>query len=229
MPNNLATRIQMILTDAFTFFVVNFRQIATMCLPFLFGVALFQVMLGQAYPESNMAFLATLALSAIIYPIYMGALIQLMARRARQERPTSSALITAAIPLWSSLLTLKIVASFIVLVGLGLMIVPGIWLLGRFAFAEFYLVLFGLTPREALQRSLQATRGHLSVILALLFLTNAPILLLGYNIGQNFVHLMPNLLFQLAFTLGLDTLQLFVHVVLFRAFMDVVAGRPGPQ
>ncbi|MBI5896132.1 MAG: hypothetical protein HZB24_09075, partial [Desulfobacterales bacterium] len=121
MPNNLAARIQMILTDAFTFFVGHFRQIATMCLPFLFGVALFQVVLEQAYPGSPMAFLASVALGAVIYPIYMAALIKLMAGRARQEQPTSSALITAAIPQWSRLLTLKIVASFMILVGFSLL------------------------------------------------------------------------------------------------------------
>jgi hypothetical protein len=228
MPNNLASRIQMILNDAFTFFMGNFRQIATMCLPFLFGIALFQVILEQAYPANPMAFLASVALGAVIYPVYMGALIRLMAGRARQERPSTSALITAAIPQWSALLTLKIVASFLILVGFGLIIVPGLWLWGRLAFAEFYLVLFGMGPREALQRSLLATRGQLSLILALLFLTNGPLLMLGVTVERTFVNLMPNPLFQLGFTLGLATLELFVHVVLFRAFMDVMAGQEKP-
>jgi hypothetical protein len=228
MPNNLASRIQTILTDAFTFFVGNFRQIAAMCLPFLFAVALFQVALEQAYPASAMAFLSSVALGAVIYPIYMGALIRLMASRARQERPTSSALITAAIPQWSRLLTLKIVASFMILVGFGLVVVPGLWMWGRLAFAEFYLVLYGISPREALQRSLMATRGHLSVILTLLFLTNVPLLMLGVTVEQAFAAQMSNPLVQLFFTTGLGALELFVHVALFRAFMDVVAGPRRP-
>lgn len=227
MPSNLATRTQLILTDAFAFFIGNFGQIATICLPFLFGIALFQVVLTEAYPSSRMAFLAAMALGTVIYPIYMGALIRLMAQRARNERPTSSALITAAIPQWSSFFSLKIVVSFLILVGFGLLVVPGLWLWGRLAFAEFYLVLFGLTPREALQRSLLATRGHLGLILVLLLLTNMPLLMLGLSIEQAFPASAHNLLFQLSLTILLATLELFVHVVLFRAFMDVVAGQQG--
>ncbi len=229
MPSNLATRTQLILTDAFAFFIGNFGQIMAICLPFLFGIALFQVVLTEAYPSSPMAFMAAMVLGAVIYPIYMGALIRLMASRARQERPTSSALITAAIPQWGAFLSLKIVVSFMILVGFGLLVVPGLWLWGRLAFAEFYLVLFGVSPREALQRSLLGTRGHLSLVLVLLLLTNIPILMLGLMLEQAFAALAANLLFQLMLTTGLATLELFVHVVLFRAFMDVVAGQPGPS
>ncbi len=251
MPNNLATRIQMILSDAFTFFVGNFRQIATMCLPFLLGIALFQVILEQAYPASPMAFLASVALDAVIYPIYMGALIQLMARRARQERPTSSALITAAIPQYGRFLSLKIMVSFIIFVGFSTLLVPGIWLresnaiLGNFilfigmvvgiwiwghlAFAEFYLVLFLTKPMESIDKSIKSTHKQISLIIALLLLTQVPILILGVAMGSVFVTLMPNPIFQLAFTTGLATLELFVHVVLFRAFMDVMAVQERPQ
>ncbi|MBI5897241.1 MAG: hypothetical protein HZB24_14975 [Desulfobacterales bacterium] len=52
--------------------------------------------------------------------------------------------------------------------------------------------------------------------------------MLGITVERAFVTLMSNLLFQLFFTTALGTLELFVHVVLFRAFMDVVAGQERP-
>lgn len=229
MQEPLASRLQLIFTDAFAFFMGNFRQIAALCLPFLFAISLFQVVLNKIYPATPMAFFAPLVLSLVVYPIYMAALIQLMARRARQEQPKNGELITASIPRWGALLMLKIVVSFLIVAGFGMMIVPGVWLWGRLAFAEFYLVLFGLSPREALRKSLLATKGHLGLILALLLLTNMPILMGGLIADQMIQTLMPNLLFQLLFTTVWALLELFVHVALFRAFMDVVAGEVKPD
>lgn len=229
MQETLVSRLQLIFTDAFTFFVGSIRQIAALCLPFLFAISLFQVVLNKTYPSTPMAFFAPLVLSLIVYPIYMAALIQLMARRARQEQPKNSELITASIPQWGALLMLKVVVSFLIVAGFGMMIVPGIWLWGRLAFAEFYLVLFGMAPRQALRKSLLATKGHLGLILALLFLTNIPILMGGLIADQMIQTLMPNLLFQLLFTTVWALLELFVHVALFRAFMDIVAGEVKPD
>jgi len=229
MKPSLATAIQLIMTDAIQFFVRHLVQIATLCLPFLLLTAAFQYVLNEAYPSNPAAFVAPMLLSLLVYPIYTAALIQLMARRARQEKPGSGELILSALPRWSALLMLRVIIAFLLLLGFSLFVIPGVWIMVRISFAEIYLVLFGLSPREALEKSSRTTAGNFWLILALLALTYLPILILILTMNQVLQNMSPNALLEIAVVTGWSFLELFVPVVVFRAFMEVTAGKQQAQ
>ncbi|RJQ67968.1 MAG: hypothetical protein C4519_23690 [Desulfobacteraceae bacterium] len=223
MQTTLSSKIQIILTDAYTFFGQHFFQIAALCLPFIFATTLSDFMLGAIYRSGPMALVAPLALNLLVYPIYTAALIQLMARRARKEHPKNGDLIMAALQQWVPLLMLKAIMVFLVGLGISLLIVPGIWLGVRLAFAEFYLVLFGMTPKEAIIKSLQSTRNQFLLILILFMATYVPILLLGLTTDQIVRTIAANDFFRIIVNAGWSLIGLLVHVVLFRAFMQVLS------
>lgn len=228
MQKALATQIQTILTDAYIFFTRHLKQIAVVCAPFLFAASLADFILAETYKGTHLAIFAPLALNLLIYPIYTAALIQLMARRARQEQPTNSELIMAAIQRWAPLLVLKTVSVFLIGLGISMLIFPGIWLAIRLAFAEFHLVLFGAPPKTAIQKSFADTRAHLGLVFILLVVTYVPIFVAGLAADQVVQTLTANDLFRVVVNAAWSLIGLFVHVVLFRAFMDVVTEEETP-
>lgn len=223
MQTSLSPKIQLILNDAYEFFIRHFLQIASLCLPFLFANAVFQLILFKTYPSSPMSILAPMVFSLLVYPMYMAALIQFMGRRARNEQPKNSDLFLASIQQWGPFLILKVIMALLIIFGFSLLIVPGVWLWVRFSFAEFFLVLFGASPRQALEKSVAATRGHFGPLLLLMLVTYLPILILGLAADQLIQTMTPNAFFRILIITAWSLIELFVTVVLFRAFMEVMS------
>jgi len=224
MQQPIAIKIQLVLNDSIQFFTRHIIQIASLCLPFFLLSVIFQYVLVQAYPDSATAGLAAKLFSMFVYPIYTAALIQFMARRARQEHPGNVELIISALPRWSALLMLNVVLAMMLLLGFSLFILPGIWIMVRMSFAEIYLVLFGMNPRDALEKSFKDTSDNFLLILAVLALTFVPFFLLVMFFVQLTVTTQPNALVLLSIMLGLFFMEIFVHIVVFRTFMEVAAG-----
>lgn len=222
MPSSLPSKFQLILADAFGFFTQNIRQLAALCLPFLFAAALFQVIIMDKFPASEMTLFASTAVNLLIYPIYTAALIHFMERRARNENPGNSELIGAALPHWGPLLALKLLTTLLIFFGFSMLIVPGVWLWVRLAFAEFYLVLFRLYPAKAIEKSVTTTRGHFGPILLLLCVTYLPIFLLILALESLLQWLSGGPLLRIVALTAWYFVAQFVNVVLFRTFMEVV-------
>lgn len=227
MPSSLPSKLQLILTDAFDFYTQNFRQIAVLCLPFLFATALSQVVIMESFPASEMTFFTTTAVDLAIYPLYSAALIHFMERRARSEHPVNSELVSAALPHWGALLTLKLLTSLLIFFGISMLIIPGVWLWVRLVFAEFYLVLYRFHPTRAVERSIAATKGHFGPILMLLCLTYLPVFLAVIAIEALMQWLSGGVVLRIAALTSLYLVAQFVKVVLFRTFMEVVKEQSG--
>ena len=227
MQTARAAQIQTILTDAYLFFTSHIKTITAVCLPFLFAASFFDFILAKNFRETPLAIFSPLALNLLIYPLYTAALIQLMAARARKEQPGNGALIVAALQQWFPLLILKTVSVFIIGLGISMLILPGIWLAVRLAFAEFHLVLFGVSPKVAIQKSFADTRNHIGLVFVLLFVTYVPIFILGLGADSIVQTLTGNEFLRIVVNTVSSLIALFVHVVLFRAFMDVIA-EPAP-
>ncbi len=225
MQSDLSITIKRILNDSYLFFIHHFYQISTLCLPFLFITTLFDFFLAATYGSTPMALFAPLAFNLLIYPLYTAALIHLMSRRARQEQPKNGELVVSALQQWGPLLLLKGIMIFLIGMGFFLFVIPGIWLAVRLSFAEFYLVLFKVHPRDALQKSMSATKGRFTLILMLMLMTYVPILFLGLAIDQFVLSMTANDFLRIVISAAWALVGLFVHVVLFRTFMEVVVER----
>ena len=224
-----------ILADALSFFIQNFSQIVAICMPFLLATSAANFM-SDADELSPMALLAPMVVNILVYPIYTAALIHLMALRARQKEPRSIDLIMAAIQQWAPLLILKIIMVFLIGLGMSLLFLsdvwiglrlvlalPGIWIAVRLVFAEFYLVLFGMNPMDAILRSFKSTQKQFTLLLILLMVTYVPILVLGLTTDHLVQVLTSNDLFRALINSAWSLIGLIVHVVLFRAFMQVIS------
>jgi hypothetical protein len=227
-PDFTMTAFKPIILDSFHFFFGNLRQIAALCLPFLlFGSAINNLIFNApdfAAPEA--ARFLPVILSLALKPIYTAALILMMAAQARQERPATRELLSAALGHYAPLLMLSVIGMALIWTGFMALVVPGIWILVRLAFAEYYLVLERVDPKTAILKSFQLTRGYFGVILGSLALFALPIflfsLLLAQLLGEVQVASFPLMLAETAISFA----ALFIDVVLFRIFMQAVKERP---
>jgi hypothetical protein len=214
-------QIRRIFSDSIGFSIANLNQIAILCLPILLIVTIVSFELAQQYQKTLNELFLPFLLNLLAYPIYAGALIQLMFRKARHENPPNRELITTALRIWMPYFLLKTAMVALIFIGF-LLIIPGIWMWIRFSFAEFYLVVFGLPPRQALQKSLISTKPYFGMLAILLFSTQIPIM--GFNLVLN------SILWSLTQSSWLSIivntlcafLGLLVLVLIFRIFMEAM-------
>ncbi|MNG12991.1 hypothetical protein D3C84_966380 [compost metagenome] len=105
-----------------------------------------------------------------------------------------------------------------ILLGLSLYFLPGIWLMVTLAFSEYLLVLRGLAPLAAMKESLRLTRGHFLRILVCILCVMGPLWVLK-GVTLNVYPEPQNPVISLLIDSAHSFLQLFTSVVLFRLFM----------
>ena len=216
-------KLKIIISDAVHFFMFHWSQIAKLCLPWLLAAALVEFGIASAVQDSENAaplLLVAWTFNLLIYPIYTGALIIFMAKRAQREQPENRELTAAAIKIWQPLFMVHIIGSGMTALGLMLLIVPGIYVLVRLSFAEFHLVLEGLKPLEAIQKSFQTTRPYFGLILLLLVMFMAPLVLLTFSLGSWLNDLNVSPVLNIFLSTLIAYLTLFVDVVIFRVYMS---------
>lgn len=226
---NQPAKLNIIVSDALQFFWNNLFQIAFLCLPWLMAAALVEygiIIIGQSAERSAPLFLVAWTFDLLVYPVYTGALIMLMARRAQREHPSNRELTRAAIKTWQPLFLVHIIVSALKAMGFLLFIVPGIYISVRLAFAEFHLVLEGLKPMEAIQESFQTTRTYSGLILLLLAMFMIPILLLAFFLVNTLGALKLDLVYNVMVGVLISFLTLIVDVVTFRVYMSAKQENP---
>jgi hypothetical protein len=221
--------LKLIISDAFFFFRSHLVQISTLCLPWLLAVAFVDVLItATSDPSQGMGPLYLLAwmFNLLIYPIYTAALILLMAKRAQLEQPENKALVASAIKIWQPFFVVHIIGAGLTAVGLMFLVLPGIYVAVRLSFAEFYLVLEGVKPLEAIQKSFQATQPFFFQILLLLVLFLTPLWMLNFFIADFLSNQEAGSFVNILVAAITAFLMLFVDVVLFRVYMSVKQERP---
>jgi hypothetical protein len=213
---------KLILNDSLRFFLGNLRQIITLCVPFLVAGAFVNYIVLEnvdQFADPGSIFLLSLALNMALYPLYIVALILMMARQAQREVPTNTQLISDALGLYFPFLILFIIGMGLIWCGLLLFVFPGVYLAVRLAFAEFYLVVDRMDPREALIASFQATRHHWLLILTALALFALPIFGIIILVSNLLQATQAGAMANMAADAFISFLSLFMHVILFRIYM----------
>ena len=222
-------KFRIIISDSIQFFVTNAKQMAALCLPWLLLAALMGyiiIAVGQNAQDAAALFLEAWTFNLLIYPVYTGGLILLMARRAQREQPANRELTAAAIKIWQPLFVVHVLCSGATALGFMFLVVPGVYLAVRLAFAEFFLVLEGARPIEAIQKSFRATRPYFIILLVLLALFMTPLVLLTLVLDQILQQLNTGPILNILLSTLLAFLGLFVDVVKFRVFMSARQENP---
>lgn len=208
-----------ILRDAWFFYSRHFLTIVRLCLPLILLESLTRLgidhWLGDNAPPA-----LDLLVGLIFYPLYVGALILFLDARSRGHDPALGAVYARALPLWPALAVLSGLGTLLILLGASLFVLPGIWVMVKIAFAEYLLVLRGLTPLAALKQSFQLTRGHFLLVLGCVMTVLSPVWMLEVWIAaQLFADETPPLLPAMLLDGVVGLLQLLPTIMLFRCFM----------
>lgn len=206
-----------VLRDSLYFFRRHLSSIVGLCLPLVVIEALCtQLLYTQLGEDASQGY--GLLIGLLFYPLYTGALILFLDSRSQGYEPQKRNLLAAALRLWPSFALLVMLSSLLIMFGIALFILPGIWVMVHLAFAEFLLVLRDKAPVDAMRASWQMTTGRFWLILTCMLCVLAPLWLLDGLI----LALLPdprNGLLELAFSSLSSFLQLFSTVVIYRLFM----------
>jgi len=211
-------QVRQILFDSYFFYLRNFRQIASLCLPFLILDAFLELLFTSSQNFQSLYWVSHVTL----YPIYTAALILFMAKSANKDRPRNMDIIAASLKLWWPFYILTVAHLALGVAGLFLFIIPGVWVIVRLSFAEFYLILNGLTPWEAIRQSVESTKQYFWYLLSFFGFTVFSDGISDYLIEQA-IQTVTNFSFLfIAASAAVSLLMLFFDVVLFRIFMAAV-------
>lgn len=206
-----------VLRDSLYFFKRNLGQIVQLCLPLVMLEALLQQVVDHSTEPDSFPGISVIV-GLLVYPLYTAALILFLDARSRGESPRNRDLLATAASLWPRFALLTALNTVLILLGLSLYFLPGIYLMVTLAFGEYLLVLRGLAPLAAMKESLRMTRGHfLRILLCILSVMGPLWLLKGATLA---VYPEPqNPVISLLIDSAHSFLQLFTSVVLFRLFM----------
>ena len=205
------------LRDSWYFFSHNLVAIARLCLPLIVleGLLLQQV---TSLVAAESATLWRLLAGLLFYPLYSAALILFLDARSQGLQPRARDLLAASLRLWPSFALLASLNTLAILLGASLFVLPGLWLMVKLAFAEYLLVLRGLSPLKALHESFEISSGYFWPMLGCILIVMLPLWLLdGWS--QSSAAFADNPLASLLLDCASRFLQLFSSVVLFRLFI----------
>ena len=165
------------LKEAFYFFRHNLYRlmmytltigVMVVVLPQLFNSA---IVVQPTTPEQSQQTIQPLVqiLNLIIQPIYFGGLIMLIYSLAKGENKTIANCLMASLLRWPQLFLSNILTTLMVVGGLALFILPGIWLFSRLFLVPFLVLLRQQSPIQAISNSFQHTRGYSLTILSDIF------------------------------------------------------------
>ncbi|WP_137887412.1 YciC family protein [Pseudomonas sp. 2FE] len=212
-----------ILRDSWYFFSRNLAAIALLCLPLIVLEGLAQLAV-TAWSGSAASPAHGLLVGLLFYPLYTAALILFLDARSRGLQPRTADLLAMALRLWPSFAVLAALSTLLIMLGVSLFVLPGLWVMIKLAFAEYLLVLRGLTPLAALRESFQLTTGHFWRILLCILSVMLPLWLLDW-LSFPTTDQQPDALLSFVLDCTNGFLQLFASVVLFRLFM-LVSQKP---
>ncbi|WP_268799466.1 YciC family protein [Pseudomonas huanghezhanensis] len=206
-----------ILRDSLYFFRRNLASILTLCLPLVVLEALSKQLLSSTL-DPNATATYELLIGLLFYPLYTGALILFLDARSGGDEPSKRNLLAAALRLWPTFAVLSALSTLLIMGGLSLFILPGIWVMIKLVFSEYLLVLRGLRPLAAMRASFMMTRGHMLRILTCVLFVYLPLSVLE---GISYYVLPEQQSFALSLAVDSTSsfLQLFISVVMFRMFM----------
>lgn len=206
-----------VLRDSWYFFSHNLAAIARLCLPLIVLEGLLLQQVSSLVPAESATYWRLLA-GLLFYPLYSAALILFLAARSQGQQPRSRDLLAAGLRLWPRFALLAGLNTLAILLGASLLVLPGLWLMVKLAFAEYLLVLRGLSPLKALQESFEMSTGYFWPMLGCILIIMLPLWLLdGWS--QTNEAIAGNALTSLLLDCASRFLQLFSSVVVFRLFM----------
>jgi len=206
--------LQTLLTDSFKFFRNRFVSILLIIVPVVLPIELIRVRYAGSLKGSEADFsseLPMLLLGLAAYPIHTAGLIFFIASVISGDKLGVRDCWLLGIRFWGPFLVLSLLQGAATAFGLMLFLVPGLIAIGRFAFADFDLLLNKHNPVDAMRTSWEATRVYFWLILSGYLIIFAAVIAPYFF----FVHVLEDLVKDLGiFEVVLDTLYPVLNALL---------------
>lgn len=177
------------LRQSLFFFRTHLSRLALIQIPFLLLITVVQYQLlqggesAEAARTTSSVFISS-ALDLALMPIYWGATLLYMQSVLQGQTLSTSQAISLSLTCWGRLLLTYILTALAVSTGLLLLILPGIYIGIRLAFAEFYCVMEGKGPMESIRASWASSSDFFWPLLQGLALIFGVLMLAEVMIGQ---------------------------------------------
>ncbi len=172
------------LKQTWFFFRANMQQIMRIQLPFIILITLISMVAMQSIdpenPQMNNSLLMFYLASIIFLPLYAGATIAYLESVVNNAPISTTEALKIGLNRWGPLFITKLLGAFGIAIGLLLFFIPGIFILIRLGFAEYYSIIEKSGPTESLKNSWQDTSDYFWPLLnglAVLF-----VIILGSNL-----------------------------------------------
>lgn len=206
-----------VLRDSFYFFRINLWAIIRLCLPLVVCETLVRELVTQA-SSADVTVMYDVAVGLLFYPMYTAALILFLDARTDGYEPQGRHLLSQALHLWPRFALMAAISTLLIMFGMWLFVLPGLYLMIKLSFAEYLLVLRNLTPLQAMRESFDMTKGKFWPILFTLLSIMIPLWLLDGLSAMAWSDAQPTPVRLLVDSVN-SFLQLLPTVVLFRLFM----------
>ncbi|WP_428035894.1 YciC family protein [Amphritea sp.] len=178
-------------------------------LPFIILITLISMSAMQSVdpenPELNNSVLMFYLASLIFLPLYTGATIAYLESVVNNAPISTTAALKIGLNRWGSLFVTKLLGAFGIAMGLLLFFIPGIFILIRWGFAEYFSIIEKTGPTESLKNSWQDTSDYFWPLL------NGLALLFALLLGGNLL-------------IGLLLSKVGIESIIIRALFDIVFG-----
>jgi len=210
------------LKQSFFFFRQNFRDIATIQLPFLIllnALALWLDMNASETEDFRQTALSISLLSLVLMPIYWAATILYMQSKLENRPLQPFQAISLSFKYWKTLLFIFILTALAISGGLLLLIIPGIYIGIRLSFADYIGVVEGKSAWASLKQSWEETDDYFWVLLQGLLILYPTLQLVEIPITQYFTNQEDrSMLLELPIVVFLDLLSALITVYGFRIY-----------
>lgn len=208
-----------ILRDAWFFYSNNLRTIIPLCLPLIVLESCVRLLM-EHWLGKNVLPAQELLTGIVFYPLYVGSLILFLDARTRGHDPSVRQVWARMLPLWPALAVLAALGTLLIVLSASLFVLPALWVMVKIAFAEYLLVLRGLSPLEALKQSFTQTRGYFLPIFGCMMAVLLPVWLLEIGLAiQLWDDETPPAGLAILVDGIVGLIQLLATVVVFRCYM----------
>lgn len=216
-----------VIRDALYFFQRNLGQIVLLCLPLVLLESLGKLAVASLAGGDDASPAYDMIVGLLFYPLYTGALILFLDARSRGEQPRTGDLWAMALRLWPGFALLAALSTLLIMLGVSMFVLPGLWVMVKLVFAEYLFVLRGRAPLAAMRESFQMSNGHFWRILACVLGVLVPLWLLD-GLSLMLYPQPQDPLIGVLIDCANSFLQVFTTVVLFRLFMLIDEPRQHP-
>ena len=155
-----------LLKDTWNFFSANLWGIWGILLPLIVPESLLSILLQALFPSEAVVSRLMDIVFVLLYPIIQAATIFYISSVVAGEALSRSTCYRFALKFWAPLFGLYVIGTLAIAAGLVLLIIPGLIVLARLMFSDFYCLLYEQSSINAFSSSWEQTKEHQWVLLA---------------------------------------------------------------